>query len=164
MKCALGFGITGSDKEHSETFRGFAQNPMSFGDFYLDLAKKLRREIKVRLPLCLYSLLEKKFCEWLKEEKKEGKNPNHRKYLQTALIYPEVRMFHFLLCPSEIKAILLLGQERWSPTQTRKILQDIQNRERESKLEPDFAKQCLTHLCEPCLVQSLWWSLFRNSS
>lgn len=49
-------------------------------------------------------------------------------------------LFHFLLCPSEIKAILLLGQEWQSPTQTRKVLQDSQHKERESKLEPDFAK------------------------
>lgn len=130
---------------------------MNFGNFYLDLAKKLRRETKVPVPLLMTG--EALFVSDPRKKKKEKTQTTENIY--TLHLFTQKWVFHFPLCPSEIKAILILGQERWSPTQTRKILQDTQNKERESKLEPDFAKHCLTHSCESCLApvlvrKSIW--------
>lgn len=87
------------------------------------------------------------------EEKR--KNPKHRKYPYTALIYPAVRMFHFLLCPRETKAILLLGQERWSPTQTRIILQYKPEHPSGSSAQGE-GKQTGTWLCKAAPGTFLW--------
>lgn len=47
--------------------------------FLLRSTKKLRREIKVHLSPCLYSSLEKHFCEWPKEEKRRKKKLKSQK-------------------------------------------------------------------------------------